>query len=226
MTGCPPCQVVLFDCDSTLSAVEGIDELARRAGVGEAVADLTRAAMEGRTPLETVYARRLEAICPDRRAVEWLGRRYVERMEPTAAAVVRTLQAAGKDVHIVSGGIRQAVLVLAGRLGVPPDRVHAVDLYFDERGGYASFDTASPLTRGGGKAEVCRGIIPPGAQGALVGDGVTDLEAAAAGVCVIGFGGLAAREVTRRRADVYIPGPTLDAVLPVLLGRRCGDLNS
>lgn len=215
-----PYTVVLFDCDSTLSAVEGIDELARRAGLGEQMEALTRAAMEGRVPLEDVYARRLEAIRPDREAVEWLADRYVARMEPSAALVIDTLVSRGMEVRIVSGGIRQAVLTLAAELGIAPHHVHAVDVYFNGDGAYAGFDSASPLTRSEGKAAICRAVVPAGARAALVGDGVTDLEAAAAGVCVIGFGGIVPREVMRRGAAVYVPGPSLKSVLPELTGTR------
>ena len=40
-----PFDRIFFDCDSTLSRVEGIDELAQRVGLIEAIAPLTRAAM-------------------------------------------------------------------------------------------------------------------------------------------------------------------------------------
>ena len=33
--------VICFDCDSTLSRIEGIDELARRVGMGEEMSKLT-----------------------------------------------------------------------------------------------------------------------------------------------------------------------------------------
>ena len=55
-------RTVVFDCDSTLSAIEGIDELA-----GEhrsAVTELTEAAMRGEVPLQDVYGRRLALIRP------------------------------------------------------------------------------------------------------------------------------------------------------------------
>ncbi len=45
-------QVILFDCDSTLSTIEGIDVLAERAGVVDQVVPLTNAAMDGRLRLE------------------------------------------------------------------------------------------------------------------------------------------------------------------------------
>lgn len=213
----PPFDLVLFDCDSTLSTIEGIDELARQAGVDAEVAELTRSAMEGRVPLEAVYGRRLELIQPDREAIKWLGSRYLESEVIGAQEVMSALQTLGKDVHVVSAGIRNAVRALAQRLGVPRSRVHAVDLIFDVAGRYRGFDERSPLTRAGGKAEICRQLGAESRVAALVGDGITDLEVAAAGVFVIGFGGVVAREVMRERADCFVPGPSLAAVLDPLL---------
>ena len=39
---------IFFDCDSTLSSIEGIDELARLRGVEERIVTLTNAAMDGK----------------------------------------------------------------------------------------------------------------------------------------------------------------------------------
>lgn len=213
----PPYDLIFFDCDSTLSAIEGIDELARRAGQGPEIAALTRAAMDGGMALENVYGRRLDLIRPDRGAVEWLGGRYIETLVVGTGEVLAVLHALGKEVHIVSAGIRQAVLVLAAQLYLPPARVHAVELRFNAAGQYLGFDERSPLTRTGGKAEICRGLGAAVRRAALVGDGVSDLEAGAAGVCIIGFGGVVAREIMRRRADHFVAGPSFQDVLEPLL---------
>ena len=55
-------QRVIFDCDSTLSTIEGIDELATLKGQTDHIAELTRQAMDGLVPLEEVYAARLELL--------------------------------------------------------------------------------------------------------------------------------------------------------------------
>ena len=65
----------LFDCDSTLSKVEGVDQLA---GGRADVAGLTKAAMDGVVPLDQVYARRLELVRPSRADLDRIGRKYVE----------------------------------------------------------------------------------------------------------------------------------------------------
>lgn len=211
-----PFEVVILDCDSTLSSIEGVDELARQRGVGAEIAALTERAMQGRVSLESVYAERLDLIRPDRELVAWLGRRYMETLVPGADVLVRELHAHGKEVHIVSGGILQAVEMLGGALGIPRSFVHAVELRFDQGGGFAGFAEDSPLSRSGGKAAVSRGIAR-GRRLAAIGDGVTDLEMQEAGAMLIGFGGIAVREAVRQRADAWIGDASLESALSHLL---------
>lgn len=217
VTSAPPFKAICFDCDSTLSTIEGIDELAVRAGCAADIVPLTMAAMEGRLSLNEVYAKRLELIRPDRAAVEWLGRRYCETMVAGAAEAVGRLKRLGKAVHIVSGGLRQPILALGELLGVAQSDVHAVAALFKADGTYGGFDTASPLARRGGKAEVVRGFVQRYGSVALVGDGITDLEAREGGAFVVGFGGVVRRSAVVAGADQFVGGPSLVDVLPVLI---------
>ena len=72
--------IVCFDCDSTLSKIEGIDELARRVGLGAELAKLTNASMNGEIALEAIYGKRLELIKPNRDAIEWLADLYISEL--------------------------------------------------------------------------------------------------------------------------------------------------
>jgi phosphoserine phosphatase len=206
---------VFFDCDSTLTAVEGIDELARDAApeVAREVERCTAAAMEGRMPLQEVYARRLQAIRPSRDGVARLGRRYVERMVEGARETVRGLRCRGVATGVVSGGLRPAVLVLTDALGIPPTSVHAVDVHFDAAGAYLGFDEEDPLARSGGKATVLSrpGVAPRPL--CFVGDGVTDLETRAVVDVFVGYGGVTRRETVAREADVYLEDADLRRLL-------------
>ena len=217
MTPTQPYSVICFDCDSTLTTLEGIDELAVRAGIAGQIVPLTAAAMDGTLTIDEVYAKRLELIRPDRAALEWVGERYVATLVEGAAETVSELMARGKSVHIVSGGLLQPVQRLALALGVPMARVHAVAVELDEAGAYRGFDTGSPLARKGGKAVVCRGLIARHGRMAMVGDGVTDLEAREGGATVIGFGGVVARPAVAAGADVFVAGPSLSDVLAKVL---------
>jgi phosphoserine phosphatase len=208
---------VCFDCDSTLSRIEGIDELASRAGLESQIAPLTAAAMEGTLTLDAVYAKRLSVVRPDRTALSWLGERYVEEMVSGAKETVDTLHRLGKAVYIVSGGLLPAIEKLSQSLGFPCDRTYAVDVNFEPDGAYRDFDWQSPLTRADGKAEVCKLIAARHGTIALVGDGATDLAARAGGAYIVGFGGVVRREAVVRDADVFVAGPDLTAVLDAVL---------
>lgn len=210
-------EVICFDCDSTLSKIEGIDELAGRVGLGEEMSRLTDAAMNGEVPLEAVYGQRLSAIRPDRACIDWLADLYIEQIVDGVQEVFETLMATGNELHIISGGLRQAILPLARVLGLPEAHVHAVDIYFNEDGSYRDYDQSSPLARSGGKAEICRRLLK--AQGSLVmvGDGKTDMEAKQAGAVVIGFGGVVDRPIVREQADFYCAEPSLVSILAHIL---------
>jgi phosphoserine phosphatase len=208
----PRFRTVIFDIDSTLSAIEGIDELA--GAHASAVSALTDAAMRGEVPLEEVYGARLELIKPDRAAIDALADRYVAAAVPGAREAVRALQSQGVEVRILSGGIRQAIGKFAAWLDLPADRVTAVDVHFDEAGHYAGFDRDSPLTRSGGKRVVLegwRGRIPGPVL--MVGDGITDLETRPAVDRFVAFAGVVERPEVTAAADAVIRDPSL---LPVL----------
>jgi phosphoserine phosphatase len=205
--------VVCFDCDSTLSKIEGIDELARRVGLGDQMSRLTDAAMNGELPLEAVYGQRLSAIQPDQASIDWLADLYIAEIVDGVKDVFASLLAQSKEVHIISGGLRQAIAPLANYLGLQPDHLHAVDIYFNEDGSYLNYDQDSPLARAGGKAEICGQLIKSQDSLVMIGDGKTDMEAKQAGAYVIGFGGVVDRPVVRQLADSYVADASLMSVL-------------
>ncbi len=209
--------VVCFDCDSTLSRIEGIDELARRNGIFDEVAALTDAAMNGELALEEVYAKRLELIKPDKAAIDWLAALYISELVDGVVETVAALQANAKQIHIISGGLRQAILPLAEQLGIPERHVHAVDIEFDADGGYSDFARHSPLAVSGGKARICRRLRMHHSALVMIGDGKTDLEAKQAGAYMIGFGGVVRRPLVEEQADCYVADASLTAILPHVL---------
>jgi phosphoserine phosphatase len=211
----PPYRALVFDCDSTLSAIEGIDELAREHK--REIAELTDRAMRGELALEDVYAKRLAVVRPTRAAVDAVGDLYVARAVPHARELIAAARALKKRVCIVSGGLQPAVLRLARALSIDAADVFAVAIRFDERGNYAGFDTASPLARGGGKIEVLRAIAAAAGGGVcFVGDGSTDLEAAGEAARFIAFGGVVRRENVFARSRITCDSADLSALVPLV----------
>ena len=208
---------VVFDCDSTLSAIEGIDELAD--AQRERIEELTDAAMRGDVPLEAVYGRRLELIRPSRERVQQLAAQYVARLVPDAAAVAAALREEGIEVRILSGGLRPAVLAVAARLGVDARHVAAVDIMFDDGGAYRAFDERSPLARSHGKREiVAQWRTEVAGAMMMVGDGATDLEASDVADVFVAYAGVVARAAVMAEADVVIHSASLAPVVPLALG--------
>lgn len=212
---------VIFDCDSTLSALEGIEELA--AGHRAEVTALTDAAMRGDVPLEEVYGRRLDLIRPTRQAVDALIPRYIDGLVADAADVIAALRAAGVDVRVLSGGLLPAVAGLARHLGIPDHGVAAVPIHFADDGAYAGFDASAPAARAGGKAALIRAWQddpdhPLRAPAMLVGDGATDLEAAGTVELFVAYAGVVARQDVLASAPVVLRSRSLAPILPLALG--------
>lgn len=199
-------KLICFDCDSTLSAIEGIDELARLRGPDTLakVAAMTNDAMDGKIPLEQVFARRLEIIRPGRVETEAVGQHYIKDIEPTAKDTVAKLKAAGWTPVIVSAGYTQAIEPLAKYLGI--ERIEAVALKFDAKGNYAGFDEAHPATRQGGKPDIVRALqreLSP-ARTVAVGDGVSDLETKPVVDLFVGFGRYTERAKVKAGASKFV----------------------
>jgi phosphoserine phosphatase len=201
---------VVFDCDSTLVRIEGIDELA--GAVADEIRALTDAAMRGEVPLEDVYGRRLELIRPTRARVDEVGRMYVDTLVPQAREVVAALRWLGKTVRILSGGLAPPVQAVAAELGLASDDVAAVGIAFDADGTYAGFDRESPLARSGGKARVLRTWDLPSPV-LLIGDGATDLEARPAVDAFAAYMGVAYRPAVAAGADFVLRDESLVSVL-------------
>jgi phosphoserine phosphatase len=212
----PPYARVFFDVDSTLVTIEGIDWLAD--GDRE-VQQMTSASMEGTIPLEQVYERRLAILRPSAARIGALSEVYLNSLTPGAKTLIDALRSAGSDIHLITGGIEQAILPLAESLGIRKGALHAVRLSFDPEGRYVDFDRRSFLTRSNGKTVVIRDLRARShGNAALVGDGASDAEAREAVDLFIGFGGVTAREAVRNVADIFIDEPRLDSLVPFLIG--------
>ena len=198
------CRIIFFDVDSTLVTIEGIDVLAN--GAPE-IAALTDAAMNGLIPLDQVYARRLDIIKPARDDVAKLATTYVNSIVDGAKETITALHDAGALVHLITGGIEQAILPLAELLGIPERNVHAVRLRFDASGAYEDYNRRSFLARPRGKELVVRDMRARShGKAAFVGDGVSDLEAKDAVDLFIGFGGVVVRPLVKENAHIYVTG--------------------
>jgi phosphoserine phosphatase len=216
-------KLFFIDCDSTLSTIEGIDELARARGgeVFTQVVNLTHAAMNGGIPIHEVFPRRMEMIRPDRGLCDAVAELYVNTVVPGAAEMIREIKQEGWLPVILSGGFAALIEPLAAKLGI--DHVEAVPIFFNEDGSYKGYGEDYPTTRNLGKNEVIRdwkrAMLPE--QVVMMGDGVSDLETKPDVDIFIGFGGVIARSKVESASDHWLDDLThLSALRHIILSAK------
>ena len=225
--------LIFFDCDSTLSAIEGIDELARFKGKEWRVGVLTEKAMNGDLDLSEVYGKRLQAKRPTRGELKAIEERYWETIVPDAEEVLAALRVLGKQIFIVSGGLAEPVRGFGKRLGVPPENIRAVELEYNELSGdwwhyyqpqtqnrqtYLDYNEG-PLTVSSGKPAIIQALAS-GKHGRrlMIGDGASDLATRPVVDLFVGFGGVVKREKVMNGADIFVSVNSLAPILPLAAG--------
>ncbi|NXH87406.1 SERB phosphatase, partial [Edolisoma coerulescens] len=198
---------VCFDVDSTVIREEGIDELAKFCGVGDAVAEMTRRAMGGTVTFKAALTARLGLIRPSYEQVQKLISDNPPQLTPGIRELVSRLHQRGVQVFLVSGGFQSIVEHVALQLNIPTANVFANRLKFYFNGEkYAGFDETQPTAESGGKGKVIAHLKEQFhfKKVVMIGDGATDMEACPPGDCFIGFGGNVVRKQVKEKAKWYI----------------------
>lgn len=229
--------LIFFDCDSTLSAIEGVDELARLKGKEGRVGLLTQKAMDGHLDLGDVYGKRLKAIRPTRGQLATIEQMYMDQIVADAREVIRALQFLGREVFIISGGLAAPVRGFGEKLGVPTENIRAVELEFNELSGdwwkyyspgaqadqsYLDFDQG-PLTVSAGKPEIIQELAGhKWGRRMMIGDGASDLKTKNCVDLFVGFGGVVRREKVEKDSDVFVYADSLAPILTLAAGPEGG----
>lgn len=211
----PRFRSVIFDVDSTLCAIEGIDWLAarRHPDVARESEQLTAQSMAGELPIEAVYLRRLERIRPTAGELVALSDAYRESLQTGAHELITLLQRAGCQVHLLSGGLRVAIMPIALQLGVAPNQVHAVSLTRDTDGTMSVLDGEQPLSTQRGKPLTVHRLALASPT-VMIGDGATDAIVRGVVAEFIAYTGVARREQVVAVADAE--ADSMAALYPLL----------
>lgn len=227
----PPYKHVFFDCDSTLTAVEGIDILATSPEMQQQIGLLTQAAMDGDLDLAEVYGKRLATLNPTHKQIHDIRQAYKRHAVPHAKRLISALKALGHEVYIISGGLLEPVREFGIYLGVPKSHIRAVDVAYNQLSGawwqgddaeYMSFEKGK-LTVSDGKAEIVEELLGKRNGGGnnrslLIGDGSSDLFACRSIDLFVGYGGVVARKQVMEEAPVTLSSKSLAPLLAIAAG--------
>ena len=178
-------RLLVMDMDSTLIAIETIDELADLVGLKPQVAEITARAMRGEIEYDESLRNRVALLAGLEETA--LDRVYDERLKlsPGADTLLAAAKRAGIKTLLVSGGFTRITERLKPRLGL--DYTHANTL--DASGGKLTGKIAGRIVNADGKRDELirvRDALAIGrSQIIAIGDGANDLKfMAEAGVSV------------------------------------------
>jgi phosphoserine phosphatase len=202
-------KLVVFDMDSTLIQAEVIVELAKLAGVGDQVNQITEAAMRGEIDFKESFRQRVALL---KGLEEEKLLRLTKQLPLTDGAdlVVKTLKGLGYKIGILSGGFRFVGEYLKNKLGI--DYVFANEL--DIKNGVVTGHVVGEIVDGEMKAELLRKLAEQEnialEQTIAVGDGANDLPM----ISIAGLGvAFNAKPVVREKAANAISSVGLDGLL-------------
>lgn len=208
-----------MDMDSTAIRIECIDEIARLAGVGEQVAAVTAAAMQGK--LEFADSLRARVALLEGAPVTILDEVAADMpWMPGLPLMVDALKQAGWKVAIASGGFTRFAGELQRALGL--DAIFANELAVE--GGLLIGKVSGPIVDAAAKAEALQqlaseyGVVA--SQTVAVGDGANDLKMM--GVAGLGIA-IHAKPLVRAQAAATLNHHDLEGVLCLLGALACRD---
>ncbi len=205
-------RLVVMDMDSTLIQVEVIDELARLAGVGSQVEEITGRAMNGELDFVTALRQRVALLRGLREAALEEVYRQIP-FTPGAKTLVRILKRLGFRTAVISGGFTFFTDRLKDELGL--DYAYANELVIAD--GAVTGEVRGPIVDGARKAELLEEIARREGvtldQVIAIGDGANDLPMLGRAGLGIAFN---AKARVREQVDTHISQQGLDSILYLL----------
>ena len=206
-------RLVAMDMDSTLVAIETIDEIADMQGIRQQVTDITASAMRGEIDFAESLRRRAALLQGlDEQALHTV---YSERMKlnPGAEILLQHCKQSGIRTMLISGGFTFFTDRLGKKLGLDYTAANTLEIV----DGRLTGKVPGTIIGAEGKADALQrvmeelGLLP--AQVMAIGDGANDLAMMAVAGTSIGYH---AKPVVQEKATWSLNHTGLDGIIALL----------
>ncbi len=171
----------VFDFDSTLTSVEGLDVLAeislegnpKRAEIVKKIQEITDLGIDGDISFTDSLSRRIALLQANKSHLGELIKLLKGKLSASVAANKSFFKDYKDQIYVISCGFKEFIDPIVADLNITSDRVYANTFKFDENGTIVGFDEVNPLSQHNGKVNCLKGANLDG-EIQIIGDGYSD----------------------------------------------------
>lgn len=171
----------VFDFDSTLTSVEGLDVLAEislegkpeREEVVKKIQEITDLGIDGDISFTESLKRRIALLKANKDDLNKLIDLLKSKLSSSVEANKAFFEEYKDQIYVISCGFKEFIVPIVEELGITEDRVYANTFEFDENGVIIGFDSSNPLSQHNGKVN-CLKLAGLDGEIQIIGDGYSD----------------------------------------------------
>lgn len=181
-------RLLIADMDSTVITTESLDDMARIAGMAEAILPITARAMRGELDFEQALDERLALLAgqPASLVDDALGE---AELTGGAITLVRTMRNAGAQCYLISGGFTAIAKPVAAQCGFHDTHANHLEIEGDALVGSVRKPVLDQDSKARYLAHYCKEFGIGSVDAACIGDGANDLAMLQAAGFGVAFNG-------------------------------------
>ncbi len=204
----------IFDFDSTLTKVEGLDILAeitltnnpKKEETIEEIIKITNLGIDGEISFTQSLERRIKLLNAKRSDIELLIKELRKHVSSSIERNREFFESFSENIYVISAGFKEFIDPIVAAYNIPSERVFANTFEFNEEGEIIGFDRDNVLSSHNGKIQCLKNLQLKG-EIQVIGDGYSDYVTKEAGIAdkFFAYTENVARQKTIENADHITP---------------------